>query len=150
MVQFRIIGFGSTAYRQTLGLREQVLRRPLGLMLSAADLEGEQAQWHFGLFNEDGGLMACLVAAPAGDGSVRLRQMAVAPQHHAQGLGRQLVREVEQELARRGITSINLHARTSAAGFYERLGYQATRGPFMEVGVPHQAMRKTLDCARGG
>lgn len=144
-MQFRIIDFDSDAYRQTLWLREQVLRRPLGQSLSERDLEGEQDQWHFGLFDENGRLTACLVAAPTGDRSVRLRQMAVDPDHHSQGLGRRLIRAVEEELDRRGITSIGLHARTSAAGFYARLGYRATGDEFMEVGVPHRAMGKTLD-----
>lgn len=148
-MQFRIISFDSEAYRQTLDLREQVLRRPLGQSLSARDLDGEREQWHFGLFDESGKLMACLVAAPAGDQSVRLRQMAVDPDHHSRGLGRQLIREVEEALAKRGIRSIRLHARTSAAGFYERLGYRATGGEFMEIGVPHQAMEKSLDGGAG-
>lgn len=144
-MQFRIIDFDSDAYRQTLGLREQVLRRPLGQTLSARDLEGEHGQWHFGLFDDDGTLTACLVAAPSGDRSVRLRQMAVDPEHHSRGLGRQLIRQVEEELALRGITSIGLHARTSAAGFYTRLGYRPLGEQFMEIGIPHRAMEKKLD-----
>lgn len=141
---FRIIDFESEAYQQTLGLREEVLRRPLGRSLSARDLYGEREQWHFGLFDSDGRLTACLVAAPGRHHSVRLRQMAVDPEYRSRGLGRQLMRKTEEELARRGITSIRLHARTSAAGFYTRLGYRTTDDEFMEVGIPHQAMRKTL------
>lgn len=151
-MRFRVIDFDSDAYRQTLDLRERVLRRPLGRSLSAKDLAGEREQWHFGLFDEEGKLTACLVAAPAQgvtNPSVRLRQMAVDPDHHSRGLGRRLIRETEEELGRRGITSITLHARTSATGFYARLGYRTTGDEFMEIGVPHQAMKKTLDSASG-
>lgn len=143
-MRFRIIDFNSTEYEQSLHLRERVLRRPLGQSLSITDLDGESEQWHFGLFDRDGKLTACLVAVPGQHHTVRLRQMAVDPECRSQGLGRQLVRETEKELGRRGITSIRLHARTAAAGFYARLGYRATGDEFMEVGIPHQAMRKIL------
>lgn len=143
-MRFQIIDFDSAGYRQALKLREKVLRRPLGRSLSDLDLRGEQDQWHFGLFDSDGTLVACLVAVPGKDQSARLRQMAVEQEHRSQGLGRQLIREVEKELGRRGIGSARLHARTSAAGFYTRLGYWPTGDEFMEIGVPHRAMEKRL------
>jgi len=143
-VQFRIIDFDSPAYHRSLDLRERVLREPLGRSLSAEDLAGEQHQWHFGLFDEEGRLSACLVAAPVTDTSVRLRQMAVDPRYRSRGLGRQLLRATERELTRRGTESVRLHARTSATGFYARLGYRFAGDVFTEVGIPHRAMVKRL------
>lgn len=51
---------------------------------------------------------------------------AVAPRFRRRGLGRQLVRHLEQRLAEMGCLNINLQVlATNAAvvGFYEKLGY---------------------------
>jgi predicted GNAT family N-acyltransferase len=37
-----------------------------------------------------------------------------------------------------------MHARLSARGFYERLGYRVTSETFAEVTIPHVMMEKTL------
>ena len=41
------IAFGSSHYRDTLRFRNRHLREPLGLVLSEADIAGEDQQWHF-------------------------------------------------------------------------------------------------------
>jgi predicted GNAT family N-acyltransferase len=38
-----------------------------------------------------------------------------------------------------------MHARQTAAGFYSKLGYQRVGDPFVEVTLPHIAMRKPLE-----
>ena len=40
-------------------------------------------------------------------------------------------------------------ARDDAVGFYARLGYVTFGGPYVEVGVPHQNMRRSLRSAPG-
>jgi ribosomal protein S18 acetylase RimI-like enzyme len=53
--------------------------------------------------------------------------VAVRPSHRRKGIGRDLMRRVEEELERIGCTKLNLQVRTSnrgAVSFYERLGYQ--------------------------
>ena len=43
-----------------------------------------------------------------------------------------------------GFKKIIMHARKSAAGFYEKLGYQVCSGEFEEVTLPHYEMEKKL------
>ena len=129
----------------SLGLRERVLRQPLGLSLSASDLRDEDQQLHFGLFAEDQHrLLACLVINPLTPSMVKLRQMAVAPDVQGQGLGLMLVTDTEKLLRDRGVQTVELHARTSAAGFYQKLGYEPSGPVFIEVGVEHQKMWRHL------
>ena len=40
----------------------------------------------------------------------------------------------------RGFKKIIMHARKSAAGFYEKLGYQVCSSEFEEVTLPHYEM----------
>ncbi|MEU5614242.1 GNAT family N-acetyltransferase [Streptomyces sparsogenes] len=74
-----------------------------------------------------------------------LGQLAVLPAARGTGLGAELVRAVEAEARRRGLTEVYLEAQTHALGFYERLGYAAYGPEFDEgSGIPHRAMRKAL------
>jgi len=53
--------------------------------------------------------------------------VAVSPRHRRQGIGRALMQEVEQRLARLGCHKLNLQVRASndqVVAFYRRLGYQ--------------------------
>ena len=139
---FREIGHGTPEYRQELALRDEVLRRPLGLVLEAGDVASDDKQLHFGLFDAEGSLTACVVAVPATPWKGKIRQMAVAPARQGRGLGRRLMKELEQELRARGFREFELHARRSAEGFYQRLGYTTEGGEFTEVTIPHVKMIK--------
>ncbi|MEM7813190.1 MAG: GNAT family N-acetyltransferase [Planctomycetota bacterium] len=137
------IEYGSDAYEVAFSLRDAVLRRPLGLALDAADRECDRGDRHFAAFDGET-VVACLVATPLGGGVFRLRQMAVAGQLRGRGLGTLLMREVESVLRAADAVELTLHARVERVAFYERLGFK-TRGPtFIEVTVPHRAMRKSL------
>lgn len=143
---FRPIEFGSDAFQQECALRHRVLRVPLGRSLDEEDLSGEAGQQHFGIF--DGAeLVACVIAVTVAPGEAKIRQMAVEPRHRGQNLGRRLMCELEAHLAAGGVVRAFLHARATAVGFYQKLGYQTTGGEFIEVGIPHFKMDKRLTSA---
>ncbi|MES3008753.1 MAG: GNAT family N-acetyltransferase [Pseudomonadota bacterium] len=135
------IAYGSPEYQLTLALRERVLRIPLGLKLSDNDTIDEDQQLHFTTLHE-GTLLACVVAKPLGGGTVKLRQMAVCPQHQGRGLGRQLLKFAEDTLRQRGFQRIEMSARQSAIGFYEKIGYRTIGDAYVERGIPHIKMQK--------
>jgi len=139
---FRQIACPSPDYALECALRDEVLRRPLGLRLRDEDLAAEDRQWHFGLFAADGNLVACAVALPLSPVRVKIRQMAVAPAWQAQGIGRRLMEELERNLRARDLAAFELHARRTATGFYQKLGYKAVGAEFFEVGIPHVKMVK--------
>jgi len=43
-----------------------------------------------------------------------------------------------------GYKKIIMHARKTAIGFYEKLGYTVTGNEFTEVSIPHYVMEKKL------
>jgi predicted GNAT family N-acyltransferase len=80
-----------------------------------------------------------------GDPSVgSLGRLAVTREARGLGLGVALVRAIEEAARARGLTAVDLHAQTHALGFYERLGYAAYGQEYLEAGIPHRAMRRTL------
>jgi ribosomal protein S18 acetylase RimI-like enzyme len=141
-VTFREIVYGTPEYRLECRLREEVLREPLGLRLRDEDVADEENQLHFGLFGQNDEPLACAVAVRLSPTKARIRQMAVSPAHQRKGLGRQLMRELEKDLHARGFRNFELRARTTAVGFYERLGYRVAGAEFIDVTIPHVWMTK--------
>lgn len=138
------IRHGSTEYQQECALRQEVMRKPLGLNLYDENLAVECEQFHFGLFDDKDQLVACVIAAPVTATEAKIRQMAVRPSLQGKGCGRLLLEAAEKVLAQRGFTDLYLNSRMTAIGFYERLGYQKIGPEFMEVGTPHVKMCKSV------
>jgi predicted GNAT family N-acyltransferase len=135
------IAYGSPLYHRTVAFREEHLRRPLGLANSAADLAGEDKQIHIAAI--DGSeVIGTVVLKPLSPTLVKLRQMAVAPALRGSGLGGELVRFAERIAWGRGYEVIEMAARLSAQGFYERLGYRAVGDEFVDITIPHVKMTK--------
>ena len=140
----REIAFPSAEYASALALRRQVLREPLGLVYSAADLAGDAGEVMLAAFDDDGHVVGILHLRPLEEGRAKMRQVAVAPELQGQGVGRLLVGAAETCARERGWQELTLAARQTAIAFYERLGYETYGEPFVEVTLPHRHMRKRL------
>lgn len=139
----KIIDHNSPAYHQMVELRYQVLRKPLGLNFTKEDLEGENNFTHIGCFDDDK-LEGCCMLTPAGEQTVRLRQMAVSDGLQGKGIGRVLMNFAENVAKDLGNKKLTMHARKTAVGFYEKLGYKICSDEFEEVNIPHYVMEKDL------
>ena len=134
---------GSPEYAQELDLRWRVLRGPLGFGRDAVAFPFEAESLHL-VAIEAGRVVGCVLFHPEGPATGRLFQMAVEPDRQGTGLGTRLVRALEDEVTRRGFQEITLHARDTAVTFYAGLGYEPSGPPYVEVGIPHQNMRRDL------
>jgi N-acetylglutamate synthase-like GNAT family acetyltransferase len=135
--------FGSTEYQSAFALREEVLRKPLGISLNDETLEQERDYYHL-VCHVDGELVGCLVLLPQGSIEVRMRQVAVGPHLQGQGIGRTLVEYAEQFARERGFSLMKLYARDTAIPFYEKLGYERVGEMFEEITILHCKMQKRL------
>jgi ribosomal protein S18 acetylase RimI-like enzyme len=82
---------------------------------------------------------------PASAQQGQIRFMAVAPEAAGQGLGQQVVAYLEAQARAAGLAEIVLHARETAVGFYQKLGYAVVEPSHTLFGVlPHFLMRKQL------
>jgi predicted GNAT family N-acyltransferase len=141
-MEFREYDTDSAAYVQELALRDAVLRQPLGLVLGAPDTADDHRQLHFGLFDGQGNLTACVLVVPVSAERAKIRQMAVAPQLQGRGWGRHLMERMECAMRGRGFRAFELHARRGAEDFYQKLGYTRSGVEFIEVTIPHVTMGK--------
>ncbi len=139
----KIIDHGSPEYQQIIRLRNDILRKPLGMNLDAAELEKEKNNLHIAAY-EDDQMLGCCMLVEEGPQTVRLRQMAVINDLQGKGIGRALMQFAENLARDRGYRRITMHARKNALGFYEKMGYRKIGDEFEEITIPHYVMEKEL------
>jgi predicted GNAT family N-acyltransferase len=131
-------------YQQVYNLREQILRQPIGLSLKDEDLSGDAFDIILAAQRGEQ-VIGCVMLHPLHEPeSIKLRQMAVADDLQGNGIGKLLVDAAEKTALEKQAQKIILHARTTAEGFYKKLGYHTTSSEFTEVGIPHVVMEKVL------
>ena len=118
VMALKIIEHGTPEYQKMVKLREDILRKPLGLGFTTNELEQEKI--------------------------VRLLQMAVLNDLQGKGIGRAIMHFAENIARDRGYSILSMHARKNAIGFYEKMGYKVTGDEFTEVTIPHYVMEKKL------
>lgn len=139
----KIIDHGSKEYHQMVKLRDDILRKPLGLGFSKDELEEEKDNMLIAAF-EDDDILGCCMLVEEKPGILRLRQMAVLNDLQGKGIGRALMNFAENLARDQGYRIMSMHARKNAVGFYEKMGYKIAGNEFLEVTIPHYVMEKKL------
>lgn len=137
------IEHGSEDYRQMVTLRNEILRKPLGLSFEPDELDREKNDVLIGAF-EDGKIQGCCMLTKVNNHTCRLRQMAVQDKVQRRGVGHALMNFAETLARDYGFKIMKMHARKTAIGFYEKQGYRVSGEEFIEVTVPHYVMEKRL------
>lgn len=131
----------SLKYPQVMELRDEILRRPLGLSIKNDDNSRDLVDTTI-VAEANERVIGCLLVHTLGKSEVQLRAMAVYDQWQGKGIGRKLILAAEQLAWQKGFQKIVLHARKVAAGFYSGMGYAISSDEFTEVGIPHFMMEK--------
>jgi ribosomal protein S18 acetylase RimI-like enzyme len=139
----KIIDYGTPEYRQMLQLRNDILRKPLGLGFSKEELGREKNDMLIGAFDDDQ-MLGCCMLVEENPTTVRLRQMAVLNDLQGKGIGRALMNFAENIARDRGYKIMSMHARKNVIGFYEKMGYVVCSSEFIEITIPHYVMEKKL------
>lgn len=139
----KIIDYGTPEYFQMIRLRNEILRSPLNLSFEKNELDREKDDILIGAFEEEKMLGCCLLTRMDKD-NVRLRQMAVQDNLQKKGIGASMMNFAENIARDKGYEKMIMHARKTAVGFYEKLGYTIAGKEFIEVSIPHFVMEKKL------
>lgn len=102
--------------------------------------DDDETGFHIAAFGEDRSLVGC-ARVVRGD---HIGRMAVRQDQRQRGIGRALLAHCEQHILEAGHTRALLNAQTHAEGFYARQGYRVISDVFMDAGIPHVRMEKTL------
>jgi GNAT superfamily N-acetyltransferase len=139
----KISDHSSPEYRQMIDLRYEILRKPLGLHFTEEELEREKEDILIGAFDDER-ILACCLLTRVDPITCKLRQMAVENSQQGKGIGATMMNFAENVARDRGFKVMAMHARKTATGFYEKLGYRVEGDEFQEVTIPHFLMKKKL------
>ena len=134
------LGEGASALRRQVFIEEQSI---------PAELEWDEADAtavHGVARNRLGQVVATgrLLRDAAHPGTARIGRVAVHRVLRGEGWGERVMRLLEDAARARGDSEVRLHAQRSAERFYDRLGYAPCGEPFVEAGIPHVEMRRSL------
>jgi predicted GNAT family N-acyltransferase len=142
MFQFKEIKFDTSAYKEAVKLRYKLLREPLGLIFSNADLAKEKTETILGVYYANQ-LIGTVHLVPNGV-QCKLRQMAILNEYQGKGIGKKLLNYTIDIAREKGYKSVVLHAREEAIGFYKKSGFIGVGNLFIAVNIPHLKMIKKL------
>ena len=133
----------SKTYQDALKIRYEVFVEEQNVPeeLEIDDLE-EQSH-HVVLYQDDQPLGTARIYHQ-GDGVYKIQRVAVLNTQRGQGLGAQLMQACEQKIQQLQGTKMTLGAQLQALPFYEKLVYTVEGPEFMDAGIPHRTVTKTV------
>jgi predicted GNAT family N-acyltransferase len=107
------------------------------------EMDGQDFEARHFAVKEDGKVIATCRVRRMGS-AAKIERMAVQKGHRRQGLGRELMRYVLQQMASSDVQLLKLSSQADAVPFYEQLNFRK-RGPeYIEAGLPHYDMAREL------
>ncbi|HUS01813.1 MAG TPA: GNAT family N-acetyltransferase [Chitinophagaceae bacterium] len=137
------IDHGTKEYQQMVELRNEILRKPLGLTFDSKELAREKDDVLIAAFEEDK-MLGCCLLTKVDNQCVRLRQMAVQNNLQGKGIGATMMNYAENVARDAGYHKVVMHARKPTVPFFEKLGYKVTGNEFEEITIAHYIMEKKL------
>ena len=132
----------SPKYKPVFELRDEILRKPLGLSLKDEDVSRDHKNIIFIAEHEEK-IIGCVFLEPIDTTTAQLRAMAVYNEWQGKGIGRMLVQALEEYAWQNNYKKIILHARKIIHPFYLSMNYNIVGDEFTEVGIPHYHMEKS-------
>ncbi len=138
------VEFATPAHDETVRLRDEVLRKPLGLEFSQEEMALESEDLHLACYDKSSRLLGCLVLSAIDEETIEMKQIAVLEKRQKKGIGTLLVHASELFSKQKKYKEIVLKARARAVPFYNGLDYVKRGKAFTEVSLKHYKMYKKL------
>ncbi len=105
--------------------------------------EYDRVATHIVVRDGDKVIATARVQFPA-DGLAKIERMAVLENFRRRGIGKEIISFLSQELRKRKVEQVVLHAQYAVIDFYRSCGFEETGEPFPEAGIKHIKMQKRL------
>ncbi|GAB1439263.1 GNAT family N-acetyltransferase [Providencia sp.] len=126
-------------------LRQQVFTHEQGFPADIDVDEYDNSALHVVLYLNDhpAAVLRCVLSEDIG--LVKVGRVAVQKRHRGKGLGRELMKFVEQYAQQHHFKTIGLSAQHTAIAFYQTLGYQTVGEMYDEDGMDHIYMTFSIE-----
>lgn len=132
----------TTVYKDSLNLRKKVFVEEQQVPIEL-EVEGEDACIHFVLYEEKTP-QATVRLLPKPENVYKVQRMAVAKEARKKGYGKKIMTYVEEFAKEHGGKALTLGAQVQAIPFYETIGYQVFGNEYLDAGIKHFDMKKSL------
>lgn len=78
------------------------------------------------------------------DGIGKVERICVLKDKRQSGSGKMIMNTIEDYAKNQGLAALKLNAQTHAIPFYSKLGYEVISEEFLDAGIPHRTMKKSL------
>jgi len=126
--------------QQILSIREQVFIIEQSVPAELEVDEQDPLSRHLLLFKENTPIATGRLTP---DGHIG--RLAVLKSYRQKGYGTQIIKQLEQLASENGLSQVELGAQIQALNFYQKLGFQVCSEIFIDAGIKHRMMKKTLD-----
>ncbi len=96
------------------------------------------------LFLEENGEVVAYLRAFSGETVGEMHIGRVLSVEHNKGIGTKLMKKALEYFKENDVKNIVLNSQIPAVGFYKKLGFNTVGEEFIEAGIPHIKMEKTL------
>lgn len=141
--EFLMIEYATEEYKKSLLLKEEVMRKPLGLRLSEEDTKYDNKRTHIGGHIRNELICGCSL-------KIFHRKIAhiysvfVKQELQNQGIGQQLMTFAENYTKSNGVTRLYVEGRKAAKSFYLKCGFSPCGSEYIDMNILHQDMRKDI------
>lgn len=78
------------------------------------------------------------------DGYGKIERICVLKEERGRKIGQLLMARIEEHARKLEMQTVKLEAQVHAIPFYEKLGFEVCSDEFMDAGIPHRLMAKSL------
>ncbi|WP_379160803.1 GNAT family N-acetyltransferase [Paenibacillus sp. sgz5001063] len=128
--------------QESFRIRREVFVEEQGVPLADEFDQYEQDAEHILIYQEEAAVGTARLRIV--DGWAKLERICLLAPYRNSGLGSVIIATLEKMAAEQGLRRAKLHGQKQAEGFYQKLGYETNSDVFMEDGIPHVLMIKTL------
>ena len=78
------------------------------------------------------------------NGQAKIERMAILEPFRGRGIGKRIISFLNEELKKKQVEEVVLHAQCSAVAFYKSCGFKVSGPTFWEAGIRHINMQRQL------
>jgi len=132
-------------FKTYYALRYKVLREPWGHPKGTEKDDYEPISEHFMAVNEKGEVVGAVKLYEKSAGVGYVSHLAVAVEHQHKGIGKLLMKAVEERARERNFKVLGAMSRVTATAYFEKAGFRIAGIPTPHLGITHLVwMEKAL------